>query len=51
MITINDVHDYRNAMATMQALHALRATRTFAQRPDVENTPWIKTVWANENYL
>jgi hypothetical protein len=52
IIITKDEASYDSAMAALSVINELRGGgRTYAIRPNVEDSPWVKTVWPNENYL
>lgn len=52
IILVNDDASCESALAALNVIRMLRAGHTtYAIRPNVENSPWVKTLWPNENYL
>jgi hypothetical protein len=51
ILIANNDDEYRSAMEALKVINAMRGTRTLAVRPNMEDSPWVKTLWPNENYL
>jgi hypothetical protein len=53
ILIANNDDEYRSAMQALEVINAMRgrSAYTYAIRTNFEDSPWVKTVWPNENYL
>lgn len=51
IIITEDDASYDSAMAALTVINELRGGHTYAIRSNMEDSPWVKTLWPNENYL
>lgn len=50
LLIVNNEDQYRSAQAALEVIHNMSVS-TYASRPIMEDSPWVKTVWPSEQYL
>lgn len=51
IIIVNNDEETRSVIEAMRVINTMRGPNTYPTRPNTEDSPWVRTVWPNENYL